>query len=196
MFLSGNGVYFLEKSNDPWYRGTRISQNGMLYQTEVAASPLGCVQQFQFCDGNSKCGPLASLMDAAGDAAPLFNTTKRAILAATSEGKIDDLFGERASQYIWFNLVLGSALKTLRLQIDRLGASSLASMDSHFYGILGRIPDTQWQVDVTSWWATLLASVQAEFVEVASGPTGGGLQRNLIRPYNPHMWDMCRNQVP
>ena len=71
MFLSGNGVYFYEKSNDPWYRATRDNGNG-IYQTDVAASPLGCVQQFQFCDGGSKCGTLASLVDAAADAAPLF----------------------------------------------------------------------------------------------------------------------------
>lgn len=194
VFLSGNGVYFFEKSNDPWYRGTRASRDDT-YQTEVAASPLGCVQQFQFCDGDSKCGPLASLVDAAGDAAPLFNTTKQAILAADLGVKNEDLFGERASQYYWFYLVLSLALTTLPMQIDLLGASSLASMDSNLQGFLVKIPDTQWQVDVISWWATLLASVQAGFVEVASGTTERELQEYLIRPYNSHIWDMCRNQV-
>ena len=124
-----------------------------------------------------------------------FNTTKQAILIAYGEVKNDDLFGERASQYTWFFLVLNLAMSTLQKQIDLLGASSLASMYGNLYGRLGLIPDTQWQVDVTSWWATLLASVQAEFVEVASGPTERELQKYLIRPYNSHMWNMCRNQV-
>ncbi|KAL2277331.1 hypothetical protein FJTKL_00051 [Diaporthe vaccinii] len=50
----------------------------MVYQPEEAASPMGCVKQFQFCNpslSSNKCGPLASWADAQNYAAPLFGIT-------------------------------------------------------------------------------------------------------------------------
>lgn len=88
IFLSGNGVWFAQKSNDAWYRATHregtlsaqfTSGFGDAYYPTEAASPLGCVEQYQWC--NSKygvpggCGPLAGWGDATAGAFPYFNAT-------------------------------------------------------------------------------------------------------------------------
>lgn len=88
LFLSGNGVFFTQPSNDLWYRlipkpmrGPVLALNDSLfvidqYILREPASPLGCASQYQFCNsGTNECGPLASQLDAIAGAAPIFETT-------------------------------------------------------------------------------------------------------------------------
>jgi hypothetical protein len=56
-----------------------------------AASPLGSVEQWQWCNsvqaGNRQCGPLAGMSEAVSGAAPFFNTSTEDLEASnpTSE---------------------------------------------------------------------------------------------------------------
>lgn len=85
IFLSGNGVYFEGPTDDPWYRGfipgntihfaSNTEETRTVYRPDEAASPMGCIQQYQYCNADRQCGELTSFTDAMASAAPLLNTT-------------------------------------------------------------------------------------------------------------------------
>ncbi|KAK7949284.1 uncharacterized protein PG986_010170 [Apiospora aurea] len=164
VFLSGNGVLFPQKSNDAWYRATRRmgtlrSQNGAgsgdIYITAEAASPLGCVQQYQWCNPELTiprgCGPLAGWLDATAGAAPLFNLT------VDNSGALRIPPQVLNEKYGIYDIV------------QTFGARALASQTSLSAGVQLSLSERQWQVDVTNWWNMSLAFHQAAFVDTASG---------------------------
>ncbi|KAG6357529.1 hypothetical protein INS49_013406 [Diaporthe citri] len=202
IFLVGNGIQFYEQTEDAWYRvtdlGNEIFDNTWegtrtLYLPEEAASPLACVQQFQFCNTalapEKQCGPLASWNDAVDESASLFNIT----------GSNEDEYlttDSAASQFFWIVLQMNYAASKLQTLLQTLGPESLASKANLIQGIMGRLPSNQWQLDVTHWWSTYLASVQAAFVETAIGPSDptGELDQYKEAPWNDHVRKLCNSQ--
>lgn len=200
VFLSGNGVPFFEPTMDPWYRGFIPYANGTsgyiiphdwnntVYRPDEAASPMGCLERYQYCNAERKCGELASFHDAITAAAPFLNASSEEI-----DGYAN-VSGRASSQFSWFQSIIHNAYDLAPL-LESLGAASLASRSNFEAGYVGRIPSNQWQLDVTHWWATLLAATQAAFVSAASGPTDPSLFQSTFRPENEHMEQLCRNQV-
>lgn len=206
-FLSGNGIQFYEQTEDAWYQATALgneiwdtSREGTrrVYWPEEAASPLGCVKQFQFCNTalevspHDQCGPLASWNDAVREAAPLFNMT------AAEVSEVDTPpTSLAASRFSWFVQVLNNAGSNLSTLLQTLGPQSLASKANLIQGFMGRLPTNQWQLDVTHWWSTYLASSQAAFVEAAIGPADrtGELEKYKQGPWNDHTRRLCNSQV-
>lgn len=204
MFLAGNGIRFYEQTEDAWYRGTgsgyRVTDlayegSRRIYWPEEAASPLGCVSQYQFCNTalapGKQCGPLAGRNDAIAESGPLFNNT----------GPFDDEFitsaSATANQFVWLILQLEYAATRLVTILETLGPASLASKQNLIQGFMGRLPPNQWQLDVTHWWSTYLASLQSAFVDTAIGPADptGELEQFKIAPWNNHVRRLCNNQV-
>lgn len=157
IFLSGNGLLYVPQAGDEWYRAT--VRNGHVYRDngtdrldfyipEEAASPLGCVEQYQWCRDPSRgqCGDLAGIKDALYNAAPWFGLTNK------------DLDPERpvipnrlGSLLIWsyYNAIhSGTQLAGL---INTLGPSSLSSHTVVRQGSVGKLERNQWQVDVTGY---------------------------------------------
>lgn len=201
IFLSGNGVTFHEPTNDPWYRGfvpwVKYKQVGYnmtdawtktIYRPEEAASPLGCIQQYQYCNSERKCGELTSFYDAKTTAAPFFDTSLETIQGYAKAS------GRRSSQFSWFQSIMYSYYDILEI-LSTLGSASLVSRRNFDSGNLGQISDEQWKLDVTHWWTTLLAAAQAAFVRGAHGPPDMSLRYSTIFPENEYMEDLCRNQV-
>jgi hypothetical protein len=198
LFLSGNGVDFFEKTDDPWYRATvpddLFSFPGyplhQLYRPEEAASPLGCTEQMQFCNATWGCGPLAGALDALEGALSSFNTTV-------------PCFGDRepgcppsnlSSRLNWFSNILYIA-QTTAYNLFLNGPQALASEASLFQGTMGPLPDNQWQIDVQHWFATFLAALQTGVVLAATGSSNSILQNISWTPADPYQKDMCNNQV-
>lgn len=205
IFLSGNGIEFLEQTEDAWYRGTvpgsEISYNiregtSKTYWPEEAASPLGCVRKFQFCNtalpSDKQCGPLAAWHDAIFESAPLFNMTGQQALKP-EHGPT----GSPASRFFWIMEELLNVATELDPIVQTLGPESLSSKANLIQGFMGRLPPNQWQLDVTHWWSTYLASVQAAFVQTAMGPADptGELEQIKFGPWNDHVRSLCSNQV-
>lgn len=90
--------------------------------------------------------------------------------------------------------VLDRAVRAFQTTITTCQATSLQSQERLYNGKMGRLPDHQWHRDVTHWWATMLSSLQATFVSVASGQIDPELDE-LTVPTTPHMREMCENQV-
>ncbi|PFH59429.1 hypothetical protein XA68_12406 [Ophiocordyceps unilateralis] len=198
VFLSGNGVLFFEPTSDPWYRGfvpgTRFQSSNdrswvTSYRPQEAASPLGCIRQSQFCNASGHCGPLASMMDAAAAAAPLFNCTPQQILKNS-----DALPGVRSQdRYLWFIAALGTAIGTFENSINTFQAMSLQSQEQAAWGQMNGLPDDQWKLDVKHWWATMLSSVQSTFISIATGQIAPELE-SIAAPTSQHILEMCKNQ--
>ncbi|KAK2597555.1 hypothetical protein N8I77_012334 [Diaporthe amygdali] len=197
IFLSGNGVAFYEPTMDPWYRGfvpwgkvRNYEPSGQwtknVYRPDEAASPLGCIQQYQWCNAEHKCGELSSFHDARNTAAPFFDTPLEAL-----DGYWD-ISGQKSSQWAWLEYIIYSAAD-LRI-LHQLGAASLASRRNFGMGYMSQIPPDQWKIDVTYWWATLMAATQAAFVNAVHGPKDPSLLQMTLRPLNKYMESLCHNQ--
>lgn len=204
IFLSSNGIEFYEKTSDLWYRATAPGDEvhstfvdagkTEVYQPEEAASPMGCVRQFQFCNPSllsNNCGPLASWDDAQIEASPLFGIP---IEEMQSEG-LPTTTSTMGSRYLWLIQVLSVSQADIGAIIMALGPDALTSLKYLSSGIMGPLPTNQWQLDVRYWWATFLASLQAAVVNTAHGPTDPTLDPYKVLPFNSHAQDMCNSQV-
>ncbi|KAK7736866.1 hypothetical protein SLS63_003215 [Diaporthe eres] len=169
IFLSSNGIQFFDMTSDPWYRATipgdtvhgqQLDEGLVVYQPEEAASPMGCVKQFQFCNpsqSSNNCGPLASWADAQNYAAPLFGITTEDFDNAIDPPTSNVL----GSRFVWLGRVLAWGQASIAGIISNLGPEALTSIKYLSTGVMGPLPVDQWQLDVRYWWATFLASLQA-----------------------------------
>jgi hypothetical protein len=212
VFLSGNGVYFPEPMDDGWYKATDVlgdfhlgetwqTQIGetLLYKFTEAASPLGCIEQWQWCNsayqdspGNgSACGPLASFTDSLYGAAPFFNLTGDELLSVTRSNSSSPA----AQRIVWQALLQSLSSTNIASILTKLGSKSLASQSLMSSGAQLPLPSNQWQLDVTNWWNIILALLQTTYVDSAQGVTQSDLSQFQERPSTPEEIKMCNNQV-
>lgn len=197
VFLSGNGVVYLHQINDPWYRAANPSvllhfrgETRTGYTSEEAASPLGSVQRHQFCNSSKICGSLTSWADAVTGAPTLFHQTPKEFRSGVDASYIQDAV---ASRFAMFEATLKSASSISSL-IANLGSFSLLSTQHFIGGHMGPLPDNQWQLDVSHWFAMRMAALQATFVNVAHGPRDESVLPYRNRP-NEYQRTLCDNQV-
>lgn len=193
--------------NDTWYRATRPYGNTTTFLTtglrntfipKDAASPMGCVEQWQWCKGlpasNSDadliCGPLGSQVDAMYGAAHLFNLQPSAFDPARpfSNSTI-------GSSLVWPSIIALFNPTTLDTALQYLGARSLTSQTRLYGGVQWSLPDDQWKLDVVNWWSTLLSSIQASFINTVLGPSDAVFQSIRLPPLNGNEVSMCASQV-
>lgn len=204
VFLAGKGVEFYKATNDPWYRGTMPGDKALIagtnetitfYRPEEAASPLGCTKQFQFCNpsfpGDNKCGPLASWLDTMIESAPLFNLTAEEMLGDETSFPSNRI----GSRYSWLIMQLAYATMDTYTILSSLEARSLVSQRYLAAGVMGELPENQWQLDVSHWFAIQLASIQAGVVNTALGPSDPALGPYKMMPPNEHVRELCNSQV-
>ncbi|KAI1741603.1 hypothetical protein F4680DRAFT_415976 [Xylaria scruposa] len=203
IFLSGNGVVFTQRMDDDWYRATERSTDlytlgGFGYRPSyipgIAASPMGCVEQWQWCDSahpsdEAHCGPLASLFDSFYGAGPLFNITQEDFDHLPRPSSAD----ASKTRFLWPAQSTIQSPTVLAQLIAQLGAKSLASQ-SQLLNVQWPLPDNQWQLDVTRWWHTILASVQASYIFTAQGSDDPEFRQFQSRPFNNQERELCNSQ--
>lgn len=198
-FLSSPRVFSTEPNGDKWFRTTHAAgdmffTNGesgsVVYVPDIPASPLACANQYQFCNiDKDHCGPLASFIDAMTHAAPAFGTTVDDIANTNLTERVAGRFQRLASTLQGFPIQFST-------MYPGLGSESLLARQSLNQGIQGPLPDDQWQREMTAWWATALAGLQAFFVETAAGVNYPGLEDYRgIEPVESFEKDMCTNQA-
>jgi hypothetical protein len=206
LFLSGNGVFFNGPMNDDWYRATVFGQNLTHFGTDPtsstmqgyipveAASPLGCVEQWQWCNSaysrEEGCGPLASVLDSIYGAAPFFNLT---VADLAPDRPVSPT--ESGTRLIWPALITLNEANNVPEILNQLGAKSLLSQSLLTSGVQSPLPLNQWQLDVTNWFNTVLASVQTMFVDTAIGTSDPELQQAEYQPLNSQERKLCNSQV-
>lgn len=170
--LSGAGVEFIGLVNDDWYRATKPWQSTYVsrksgrqptWHPDVSGSPMGCLEQFQWCNSayprDRGCGPLASYDDSIYGAAPLFNVTNE-ILDSDRPLSSD----ATAARFISAQRAFGEYPTGLAAIVGSLGTRSLASQSKFFSGIQFPLPENQWQLDVLQWWHIILAAIQTSWL--------------------------------
>ncbi|KAJ2988738.1 hypothetical protein NUW58_g3827 [Xylaria curta] len=201
IFLSGNGVVFLEPMDDGWYRTestpTKIqARRGKgtgeveLYLPLQPASTLGCITHHQFCNtaiqGPGRCTALASLRDATFTAAPLFNS---------SYSNLNHRLAETESQARFLHF-----MDTLRAAGDIngiltiMGSAALLSQRTAIQGIQTRLEPNQWQLDIAHIWNIWMAVAQRTFIDAVYRPIDPKL---LAAQYNytaPELVKLCNSQ--
>ncbi|RYC65041.1 hypothetical protein CHU98_g1142 [Xylaria longipes] len=201
IFLSGQGVIHAAPSADEWYHVSPTKSNiftstssevdpTAIYLPRDPASPLGCVDQYQFCRRDIQhCGPLASIRDAVSGAAHLFNTTFgdfiNNVANTTNAGQFNFFISAfRDNQYA-----------SLYEIIAQLGSESLASKSSLSAGVQGPLPSNQWQLDVIYWSEIVKASIQAAFLDMVYFDPPDPSQLRLRRGFTaPNSKRLCNNQ--
>ena len=201
-FLSGNGVLFGEPSLDPWYRATTPDIIGLqsvesvkeisYYIPDQPASPLGCIQQHQYCkltpQGRRECGPLASVVDAIAGAASLFDSTYDGVT-------IDVVTTERAARFIYFASMVNARNIAVYSVLRQLGPTSLDSQKKLIAAFQGSIPTNQWQLDVTHWWDIMMASRQWDMLETVYLPQNSDALSYRMNYTDEVYKKLCNNQV-
>ncbi|ROW13909.1 hypothetical protein VPNG_03592 [Cytospora leucostoma] len=197
VFLSGYGTYFLGQGEDPWYRAfvpsTPLHLAGgvrTLYTPEDAASPLGCVERYQYCNSNRICGNLTSFADALTSALPLFHEVTGDVWSGVARNHTLDAV---ANRFNVFQNILQSSSDLYDL-LNALGSSSLLSQQHLAQGFMGWLPENQWKLDATHWFSMRMASLQAAFVNYAHGPTDESLLPYIEWPANKYARTICSNQ--
>lgn len=201
VFLSGDGIGFFNTSRDPWYRTTVKSgrvfyfENDTLdyFRPEEASSPLGCIQQFQFCNPSlpqdTRCGPLASWHDSLIASAALFDIAEEEMSGSNFPDH------EIGSWFAWLSIQMRLGSANIQNILSSLGARALESQKYLAYGIMGAIPENQWQTDVSQWFSIHLSSLQAGVVNSALGPSDPALNPYKVFPPNEHVRRLCNSQV-
>lgn len=205
-YSSGNGIVFNRRTAADWYRATvpyrRIryaSTEGydQGYRPDTAASPLGCVQQWQLCNPSLPrdvaCGPLASEVDAYRAAAPLFNITDGE-LGPDNEDR-DSTRNPRGSAMIWGSLIQAYNPYLLYELLSQTRSKALSSADRFFGSIAMELADDQWKLDVTKWWNTLQAAQQASYINTVRGPAEPRFDALRYSPANDYEKAFCASQV-
>lgn len=199
MFLSGDGVLFFESTEDAWYQIAQTPIKPPLPDAYVSppdvflplepASPLGCTDQYQFCNpayqGGRACGPLTGLYDAIAGAAPLFDTS-------IEEYVNDTIQADLAARFFYFLNTLSDGTTPDILQT--LGPASLSSQVNLSNTAQSYVADNQWQLDVVHWWDILMAGRQSLFLDAAYTPDGPDVA-NYAKFTSPAQVDLCHNQV-
>lgn len=203
IFLGGNGVTFEKPLDDDWYRATAIGRNLTVFtvdnRTDVptyrpvdAASPMGCIQQYQFCNTalspENRCTPLASLFDAITAALPLFNSSALEFDKFQASSPM-------ASQFVWLSTLLMTMVNDASTVLRAQGAQALDSKRSLFASSQGALPRDQWKRDVGLWWATQMAQIQSAVVMAANGTADPEVLRVWKTPEGEHQKEVCANQV-
>lgn len=158
--------------SEDWYRPvipwghiytTANSGEQVAYRPDVSASPMGCLEQWQWCNSeyprDRGCGPLASYWDAVYGAAPLFNLSSQDLDPFRPSSS-----SATGTRLIWPFLLIYEYPNRLAALLGSLGTKSLESQTRLFSGIQFQIPENQWQMDVLNWWNTILASIQASWL--------------------------------
>lgn len=165
---------------------------------DEAASPLGCVSQYQYCivgtSGERQCGPLSSAEDVVPNAALAFGITDEDL----TPGRVSSS-SKKGSQFSWtaeiFRHSTGVIIDDI---ISHLGPRSLESQIGLYSGIQGLLPVDQWKQDVTRWYNATKAATQAAFTGAARGVSDPGFDvcGGCVSPaINAYEEKMCQNQV-
>jgi len=139
IFLSGNGVVFVEPMNDTWYRATdldlavgAISGKRQTYRPVEAASPLGCTEQFQFCFSSSNaCGLLGGFMNASAGAFELVGVDKSKVWGENADLMPAATTNPAASRFAWFASIVRYTVPSISDIFLESGSDALVATQIH-----------------------------------------------------------------
>ena len=169
-FFSANTPYIMPNAADGG------ATNLTYYTSDVNVHALGCIDQHQFCNPtNNQCTPLTGYM-----------------LAFNGNGKLG--FSPMQSE-VAARLSLNLLFLNMYYSVNGRGSSALRAEET-VYELLqqGSLPNNQWTIEVSSWFAVGMAKLQQAVVAYATGLIDV-LEGSYIKPpANANEEAMCHSQ--
>ena len=197
-FLSSNGMPYIQRTLDPWYRATRpgpgMQSRGFgepvpSYLQDEAASPLACLEQIQLCATGMPADPPCSKLGPYGD----LPANTNAAIGTDANGNVNNDVLDRIK---WFHAILMTPSQTMvEGMLRTLMSEALTSRDKILYGAQGAIADNQWQLDTQLWFSAILASTQAAFVQALLPAPDPRLEATRVTEEDEQIQAMCQSQV-
>ncbi|KAF2192069.1 hypothetical protein K469DRAFT_555931 [Zopfia rhizophila CBS 207.26] len=178
MFMMTNAMRFSEPCNDPWFSAHRayvdpLVHNKTLYLSDNLASPMGCVEQYQFCNPkNDACTQLAPILPAIGSAKSDLSLTP--LQAATVD--------------VLFNAIY---MLNTDISIPSFHGSSFLAQQSIIQTLQLPLPDNQWQLELQDMHNTVLSMLQRDIVDYARGPGSMAAQKFITMPKEGPARELC-----
>ena len=153
MFLAQGLLNYAAPVRDPWFMATTPftdSNNETTYLEDATIGVLGCADQYQICtQAHTECTPLTGLF---------------ALLDAIEVMQLNDV-----QKNISSILAISIAFQTTYYNVNyrALRASDTMSVENSFHPGL---PNNQWTIEITSWFANSMAKLQQQVVDFATGP--------------------------
>jgi hypothetical protein len=175
MFLAAHAVNFAKPIDDPWFSAHRANPgpvNRTYYFSDHLLSPLGCVEQFQFC--NPKKG------DTEGAC-----TSLAGIVPATAAAKFDLDLSPMQSAIVDLLINAVYANNAIILQPIQLLAD-----DTKTDGVQMPLPRNQWVLELQDMHNRVLTEIQRIIVDYARGPGSPAAKQFLVVPDSNYR-DLC-----
>ncbi|KAI9813762.1 MAG: hypothetical protein M1827_003552 [Pycnora praestabilis] len=166
-FLTPNSISYQMPCDDPFFSAHSEQSyeldgvNVTYWDSDYYINILGCVDQSQFCNPalpglngeESRCTPLTA-----------FNVANDAVSSNTDLG-FNDVQKLTASR-------IGLSLNFISTynSVNARGSSALQAMETVYAQNQAPLPNDQWTIEVTSWFAVGMAKLQKAAVEFATGP--------------------------
>lgn len=145
------------------------------YESDHYVNVLGCADQHQFCNPtNNQCTDLTGSM---------------------LVGKQISQIGMNAVQQMTFSrLLLSLNFISTYYSVNGRGSSSLRAQETLSNLEQAPLPNNQWTIEVSSWFAVSMAHLQQSVVEYATGPSHLVTGSYLWQPQDAVNLAMCKSQ--
>ncbi|KAL7621859.1 hypothetical protein AAE478_007359 [Parahypoxylon ruwenzoriense] len=177
-FISNNGLRFVEPCDDPIFSAHvpfwDPLDNAKCYLEDRLTGVLGCLEQYQWCDSDSRCSAIGGVNDAK-DHVPSISPT--AFQNATI----------RMLQHILRDIA--SLPSTAALPNSNLVADLYANLPNQL-----PLPSNQWQIEVQAWHATVMTLLQQGILQWVVGASSPTLHQYINRPTTPEHVALCGRQ--
>ena len=181
--LAPNSISYAQPVADPFFSANTPNvvsnpvdngtTNFTYYSSDVDVHVLGCIDQHQFCNPtNSQCTPLTAYWLASHGFEKLGMSPMQIEVAS--------------------RLSRGLIFMNMYFSVNGRGSSALRAAETVYeLAQQGSLPDDQWILEVSSWFAVSMAKLQQAVVAYATGPTDVHEGSYISRPANANEEAMC-----
>ncbi|KAF2728729.1 hypothetical protein EJ04DRAFT_516392 [Polyplosphaeria fusca] len=181
LWLNGNRIIFSEPCDDPWFSAHEPytipgSNDTSGFLPDHLGVPMGCIEQYQFCNphaAGAPCTPLAGIVPATAEA-----------LASL---KLNPIQTQLAN--LIFNIIYVLNVN-VAAGFDPNGPDILA-MDTVVSAFQLPLPKNQWVIELQHATDTVFARLQRAMVDFASGPGSDAAQEFIIKPNSTAEKSLC-----
>lgn len=163
MFLAAHAVNFAKPIDDPWFSAHRPNPgplNRTYYFSDHLLSPVGCVEQFQYCNPKTDaCTPLSG------------------IVPATAAAKFD--LGLTAMQSAVVDLLINTVYANNAIILQPV---NMLADDTSNDGVQMPLPRNQWVIELQDMHNRVLTEIQRIIVDYARGPPSSAAKQFLVVP--------------
>ncbi|KAI9716556.1 MAG: hypothetical protein M1812_005287 [Candelaria pacifica] len=182
LFLSQNSISSPKPCDDPMFSAhqtTNDSSTFTSYRHDHFINVLGCIDRHQYCNPNAldqdyACTALTS--------------------SGTAGHSIQNLSANAAQILTAGRLAVQLSSLTIQGSVNGRDASALRASETVYDKSQAPLPNNQWQIESSSWFATSLAKLQRIAVEYATGPDFLPEGTSVQAPTDELSRAMCRSQ--